>query len=100
MFLGHKSGQKGEDYNWERTDSPFLPGIFEKMSVGTKTIPEMPDIEGSPTVSLEHFSVYVGAEWNSDLQSFWFEVMEHEQECFIFWVVFSKWLVWTLVQQR
>ena len=39
-----------------------------------ETIPELPHIEGSPLVSLEHFNINVGAEWNDDLQAFWFEV--------------------------
>ena len=38
------------------------------------TLPELPDIEGSPFVSLEHFNVNIGAEWNGDLEKFWFEV--------------------------
>ena len=54
------------------------------MSLGTKTIPELPDVEGSPLVSLEHFSINVGEEWTEDLQSFWFEVREHQIEYFIF----------------
>ena len=44
------------------------------MSVDAKTIPELPGVAGSPLVSLEHFNVNVGEEWNDDLQSFWFEV--------------------------
>ena len=43
------------------------------MAVEKKTIPELPGVDGS-LVSLEHFSVNVGVEWNDDLQKFWFEV--------------------------
>jgi len=45
------------------------------MAVEKKTIPELPGVDGS-LVSLEHFSVNVGVEWNEDLQTFWFEILE------------------------
>ena len=38
------------------------------------TIPDLPGVEGSPLVSLEHFNVNIGVEWTEDLQTFWFEV--------------------------
>ena len=44
------------------------------MSADTQTIPDLPGVEGSPLVSLEHFNVNIGVEWNEDLQTFWFEV--------------------------
>jgi len=59
-----------------------LLGLFCHHSAGIsniamdeETIPELPHIEGSPLVSLEHFNINVGAEWNDDLQAFWFEVL-------------------------
>lgn len=42
----------------------------------TVSLPELPNIEGSPLVALEHFNVNVGQEWNGDLQRFWFEILE------------------------
>ena len=76
MFLGHTFSQKGEDYNCERTDSLALLHIVTICLWVQKNIPKLPDVEGSPLVSLEHFSINVGEEWNEDLQSFWFEVRE------------------------
>jgi len=42
----------------------------------TGSIPELHDLEGSPLVSLEHLAVNIGDQWNEDLQTFWFEILE------------------------